>query len=186
MTIGTGHQPAIKAVQKRQTQHMFPTSSRLFQHFKENRCKYDGFHIGLCFCIAAGNCVFIVHTPHQSPLCSTIMILVFITVQLSHSLGAQLSSCNSLTFLLTIRKQILALRQELILVLQFIGQYSSCLYSSTDILDTLQININPVSAPRSLHSKYKVAQEQKRKQKMAGRQTGSKSSTCRATLASVL
>lgn len=69
MTIGTGQQPAVqKSCTEKQTQHMFPTSSSLFLHFKENRCKYDGFHIGLCFCIAAGNCVFIVHIPHQSPL----------------------------------------------------------------------------------------------------------------------
>lgn len=78
---------------------MLPTSSRPFQHFKENRCKYDGFHIRLCFCIAAGFCGFIVCTPHQSPLCSTIIIFVFITVQLSHNLGAQLSSGNRLYFI---------------------------------------------------------------------------------------
>lgn len=67
---------------------MFPASSSLFQYLKENKGKYDGFHIGLCFYTAAGNSVFTVHTPHQSPLCSTVIILVFITVQLSQSQGA--------------------------------------------------------------------------------------------------
>lgn len=61
------------------------------------------------------------------------------------------------------------------------------LYSSTDILEALQTNINPVSAPRNLHSKYKVTQSWKEKTKKSWRGgLGAKTSTCRAILTSVL